>query len=320
MDIQTENRIKTMLPFLNEKQKRLYLATEAQAIGYGGVSQVSRASGLSRVTITQGINELETEPKESLQSERCRREGGGRKKVTETHPDIRDELEKIIEPHTKGNPESALLWTSKGVRKIQKALGGKGISVSHRTICDLLKESGYTLQSNRKDLVIKESHPDRNAQFEYINEQAKVFFAENEPVISIDAKKKENIGNFKNNGVEYHPKKTPVKVLDHDFPLKDKGKATPYGVYDIAQNKGFVNVGISNDTAEFAVNSIIKWWELVGKRYYPNATKISETSRTRKPLGDGHLCHTFSTGDKQMEQDRTPFVFPHKPQLERAAT
>ncbi len=145
-------------------------------------------------------------------------------------------------------------------------------------MCDLLKESGYSLQSNKKNLVLKESHPDRDKQFEYINEQAKEFIAENEPVISIDAKKKERIGNFKNNGVEYQKKKTPVKVLDHDFPLKEKGKATPYGVYDIAQNKGFVNVGISNDTAEFAANSIIKWWNLVGKKNYPNASRLMITA------------------------------------------
>ncbi len=267
-----------MLPYLNEKQRRLYLATEAEAIGYGGVSQVSRATGISRVTITQGIKELKEKPEEIIEKERCRKKGGGRKKVTEKYPQIRAELEGIIEPHTRGNPENPLLWTSKGVRKIQQALAEKEISVSHRTVCDLLKESGYSLQSNKKDLVLKESHPDRNKQFEYINEQAKVFIAENEPVISIDAKKKERIGNFKNNGVEYQKKKTPVKVLDHDFPLKEKGKATPYGVYDIAQNKGFVNVGISNDTAEFAANSIIKWWNLVGKKNYPNASRLMITA------------------------------------------
>jgi len=278
MDKQTENRIKTMLPFLNEKQRRLYLATEAEAVGRGGVSQVSRISGVSRITIAQGIKELREEPREALQKERCRREGGGRKKVVEIYPNILTELERIIEPHTKGHPESPLLWTSKSVRKLQAALKEKDIGVSHRTICDLLKDLGYTLQSNRKDLVIKESHPDRNAQFEYINAQAKTFIGENEPVISIDAKKKENIGNFKNNGAEYQKKKKPVKVLDHDFPIKEKGKATPYGVYDIAQNKGFVNVGISNDTAEFAANSIVKWWELVGAKIYPKATKIMITA------------------------------------------
>jgi hypothetical protein len=278
MDVQTENRIKTMLPFLNERQRRLFLASEAEAIGYGGVSQVSIASGVSRVTITQGIKELKSEDVYAMENERSRKGSGGRKKVTETHPGIYDEIEDIIAPHTKGNPENPLLWTSKSVRKLQTALEEKGISVSFRTISDLLKEMGYALLSNRKDLVLKESHPDRNAQFEYINEQAKIFIAGHEPVISIDSKKKENIGNFKNNGAEWQKTKEPIKVLDHDFPLKEKGKATPYGVYDIAHNKGFVNVGISGDTAEFAANSILKWWEIVGSKSYPNATKLLITA------------------------------------------
>ena len=278
MDIQTENRIKTMLPLLNERQRRLFLATEAEAIGYGGVSQVSKASGISRVTITQGIKELKSEDVYAMENERSRKGNGGRKKVTEIYPNICGEIEEIITPHTKGNPENPLLWTSKSVRKLQAALEEKEISVSFRTVSDLLKEMGYALLSNRKDLVLKESHPDRNAQFEYINEQAKKFIAEHEPVISIDAKKKENIGNFKNNGAEWQKSKEPLKVLDHDFPLKEKGKAVPYGVYDIAQNKGFVNVGISGDTAEFAANSILKWWEIIGNKTYPNATKLLITA------------------------------------------
>jgi len=278
MDIQMENRIKTMLPLLNERQKRLFLATEAEAIGYGGISQVSRISGVSRVTITQGIKELKGEDVYTMDTERSRKGNGGRKKVSEIYPNIYDEIEEIIKPHTRGHPENPLLWTSKSVRKLQAALEERGIKVAHRTICDLLKELGYSLLSNRKDLVLKESHPDRNEQFEYINEQAKLFISEREPVISIDAKKKENIGNFKNNGVEWQKSKDPIKVLDHDFPLKEKGKAVPYGVYDIAENKGFVNVGISGDTAEFATNSILKWWEIVGKKTYPNATKILITA------------------------------------------
>ena len=278
MDIPTENRIKTMLPLLNERQRRLFLASEADAIGYGGISQVSKASGISRVTITQGIKELKSEDVYAMENERSRRGSGGRKKVSEIYPNIYDEIEEIIQPHTRGNPENPLLWTSKSVRKLQATLGKKGINVSFRTISDLLKEMGYALLSNRKDLVLKESHPDRNAQFEYINEQARKFITEHEPVISIDAKKKENVGNFKNNGAEWQNSKYPIKVLDHDFPLKEKGKAVPYGVYDIAQNKGFVNVGISSDTAEFAANSILKWWEIVGKKTYPDATKILITA------------------------------------------
>jgi transposase len=277
MDNETKNKIPTMMAYLNEKQRRIYLATEAESLGYGGISRVSRMSGVSRVTITQGKKDIKEQGRES-QNERCRKEGGGRKKVTEKYPDIHKKIEEIISPHTKGNPENPLLWTSKSVRKLQAALEEQGIKVAFRTISSLLRDMGYSLQSNKKDLVLKESHPDRNAQFEYINEQAKSFIAENEPVISIDTKKKENIGNFKNNGAEYQKKKEPAKVLDHDFPIPGKGKAVPYGVYDIAQNKGFVNVGISSDTAEFAANSILKWWELVGEKAYPLATKILITA------------------------------------------
>jgi transposase len=267
-----------MLPILNEKQRRLFLAAEAEAIGYGGISQVSKMSGISRVTITQGQKDLKRQSALTLDVERSRKEGGGRKKVTEVYPDILGELEKFMEPYTKGSPESLVLWTSKSVRKLQEALETKGFKVAHRTVLDLLKELGYSLQSNRKDLALKESHPDRNEQFEYINAQAKVFIDEHEPVISIDAKKKENIGNFKNNGREYRKAKTPSKVLDHDFPLKEKGKAVPYGIYDIAENKGFVSVGISCDTAEFAANSILKWWWQTGEKTYPDATKIMITA------------------------------------------
>jgi transposase len=278
MDIQTETRIKAMLLILNERQRRIFLATEAEAIGYGGVSQVSRLSGISRVTITQGIKELKSENLYAMGNERSRKGGGGRKKVAEKYPNIYSEIEELIKPHTKGDPENPLLWTSKSVRRLQAALEEKGIKVAHRSICDLLKELGYSLLSNRKELVLKESHSDRNTQFEYINDQATAFIAEHEPVISIDSKKKENIGNFKNNGAEWQKSKMPTKVLDHDFPLEDKGKAVPYGVYDIAKNKGFVNVGISSDTAEFAANSILKWWGIVGKRAYPDATKIMITA------------------------------------------
>jgi len=181
-------------------------------------------------------------------------------------------------PHTKGNPENSLKCTSKSVRKLQSALNESGYIISHRTVSGLLKQLGYSLQRNRKELALKESHSDRNAQFEHINTQVKQFIDKNEPVISVDAKKKENIGNFKNNGAEYQKAKTPVRVLDHDFPLKENGKATPYGVYDMGKNKGFVNVGISCDTAEFAANSILKWWETVGKITYPNATKLMLTA------------------------------------------
>jgi transposase len=269
-----EKRIKEMLPLLNEKQKRLFLAIEAKTIGYGGISQISKISGISRVTITQGIKELEEKNSEVMNSERIRKKGGGRNKIEEIYPEIKRELDELLEPYTKGNPENPLRWTSKSMRKIEKALRSKGYEISDTTIGELLKSMDFSLQSNRKELALKESHPDRNAQFEYINEYAKKYISEKQSVISIDAKKKENIGNFENNGVEYNKKKCPVKVLDHDFPLEDLGKAVPYGVYDISKNTGFVNVGISNDTAEFAVESINKWWNCTGLNYYPDASKL----------------------------------------------
>jgi transposase len=275
MEKTAEDRIKTMLPLLNEKQKRLYLAAEAKAIGFGGISQVSKVSGVSRVTIAHGMKENELG--EANQG-RCRKQGGGRKKIVEKYPDILDEIEKSIEAHTKGDPENPLKWTSKSVRKIEAALREKGYAVTYRTICDLLYKLGYSLQANRKELAQTESHPDRNEQFEYINEQARAFLQLKEPVISIDAKKKENIGNFKNAGAEYCKSKEAARVLDHDFPIKGQGKATPYGIYDVGKNSGFVNVGISHDTAEFAANSILRWWDIVGKVLYPGATKLMVTA------------------------------------------
>ena len=278
MEKATIERIKTMLPLLNERQKRIFLATEAKAIGYGGISQISRISGVSRVTITKGLKELDNTNDEALNTERSRKKGGGRHKIEKIYPEIKTELEKLLEPYTKGNPENPLKWTSKSMRNLENALRNKGYEISDTTIAELLKDLGFTLQANRKELATKESHPDRNRQFEYINEQAKKFISEEQPVISIDAKKKENLGNFKNKGVEYTKKKEPIKVLDHDFPIKELGKATPYGIYDISNNTGFVNVGISNDTAEFAVDSIIKWWELIGFKYYPRANKLMITA------------------------------------------
>jgi len=267
-----------MLPHLNEKQKRLFLATEAKALGYGGVSQVSRISGISRVTITQGMKELENPDDDTYNVERCRREGGGRKRIDQIYPEIKAELDKLLESYTKGDPENPLKWTSKSMRNLENALRGKGYEISDTTIGDLLKEMGYSLQANRKDLALKPSHPDRNQQFEYINAQVQKYIEDNQPVISIDTKKKENIGNFENKGVEYSKKKEAPRVLDHDFPIAELGKAVPYGVYDILNNTGFVNVGISNDTAEFAVESIRRWWKHIGLKYYPKAKKLLITA------------------------------------------
>jgi len=274
MDNASAERIRNTLPLLDERQKRLYLANEAKSIGYGGITQVSKISGVSRVTITHGMAEINSEEYQPQAQIRCRKKGGGRKAIETKQPEIIRELEQLLEPYTKGDPMNPLKWSSKSIRTLEKTLEQKGFKVSDTTIAEMLKKRGYSLQANKKDLAIKPSHPDRNAQFEYINEAALKCLAAGQPVISIDAKKKEKIGNFKNDGVEYSRKRDPIKVLDHDFPIKELGKATPYGIYDIMKNAGFVNVGISSDTAEFAVESIKKWWYEMGQEAYPEASSI----------------------------------------------
>jgi len=278
METATIERIRNTLPLLDERQRRLYLANEAKAIGYGGISQVSKISGVSRVTITQGMVEINSEGYVPKAQSRCRREGGGRKLTGTKNPEISRELEELLEPYTKGDPMNPLKWTSKSTRALEVALGQKGYTVSDTTIAEMLKTQGYSLQANRKELAITPSHADRNAQFEYINKTAIEHMSTGQPVISIDAKKKENIGNFKNSGAEYNKKGGATKVLDHDFPIKELGKATPYGVYDIMKNAGFVNVGISSDTAEFAVESIKRWWLEMGRKSYPEADRIYITA------------------------------------------
>jgi len=271
-----ELRITIMMPHLNEKQRRLFLATEAKALGHGGITQISTLSGVSRVTITKGTKEI-NQP-EKIQTTRCRKKGGGRKTTKQTHPNITEKIQNIIEPHTKGKPTTPLLWTSKSTRNIAKELAkNENINISHVTVADLLAQNGYSLQANRKDIAIQPKHPDRNAQFEYINKQAQLFLDKNAPVLSIDAKKKELLGNFKNNGKTYRKKGEPSKVLDHDFPLKELGKAVPYGVYDVFKNTGFVNVGVSGDTAEFAVESLRKWWVRSGQLVYGSCGELLVT-------------------------------------------
>jgi hypothetical protein len=267
-----------MLPVLNEKQRRLYLASEAKAIGRGGITQVSNISGISRVTITNGLKEIKDNNGKIPESFRCRKEGGGRKNIKENYPNIKKEIERLIEPYTKGNPENPLKYTSRSSRNIEKALECKGYKISDTTIACLLKEDGYSLQANRKELSMAKSHPDRDEQFEYINKQAASYMKKGCPVLSIDAKKKEKIGNFKNSGREIHEKGESPLVFDHDFMIKEFGKATPYGVYDIFKNSGFVNVGLSGDTAEFAVESIRRWWDMKGKETYNGAPKILITA------------------------------------------
>ena len=257
-----------MMPILNERQKRLYLANEAISCGRGGVSLVSRVSGMSRTTITKAVNELKDDSKIDG---KIRRSGGGRSFVESNYPDVEEKIRKIIDGKTYGDPMRVLSYTTESLRKIQTELEKDSIYVGHVTVGKILDAMGYSKQANQKMQQIGEPHPDRNAQFEYINGAAAAFLEAGEPVISVDTKKKEKIGNFKNNGSEYRPKKQPRKVLDHDFPIKELGKIAPYGIYNINNNIGFVNVGTSHDTSEFAVESISRWWETLGKHTFPSA-------------------------------------------------
>ena len=261
---------------LNEKTLRIWAASEAKLFGHGGVSILSEITGLSRATIHTGINELNVE-KSNFTQDRIRTKGGGRKKLTEKDPSILNDLEKILEPSVRGDPESALRWTCKSTRHLADELNKKGHRVSDRKICDLLSELGFSLQANFKTNEGKD-HPDRDKQFLYIYKKIKSFQREKQPVISVDTKKKELIGNYKNKGQEWNIKGKPIKVNGHDFPDPNMAKASPYGVYDITENKGWVSVGISSDTAEFAVSSIEKWWLNMGSIKYPKAKKIYITA------------------------------------------
>ena len=281
LDEKTAAKILEFMPYLNEKQKRLYLASEARSLGRGGISAISKVTGVSRATISSGIAELEnkeTSDETSENDKRQRRIGGGRKSIKEIYPNIMTDIESIVEDHTFGDPQSPLKWTTKSLRNIADELNNKGYKIGYRKVGYLLHEMGYSLQMNQKMEQVGTPHEDRNAQFMHINETAKEFLAANEPVISIDCKKKENIGNFKNVGSEYCKKGEPKKVLDHDFPISENGKASPYGIYDIGANNGFVNVGISHDTAEFAANSILMWWQEMGKERYSSSQRILITA------------------------------------------
>ena len=265
---------------LNEHQSRLWAAAESLSLGYGGISLVSRATGISRVTISRGIKELEEE--EPLSPERSRRPGGGRKKGCELQPTLKPSLDAIVEPTAKGDPMSPLRWTTHSTRRLANQLRESGLRVSKTQVGQLLHEMGYHLSGNRKSLE-GGTNPDRNAQFEIINAQATMFLKQGCPVISVDAKKKELIGPVsgntdRQNGRVWRPKGEPELVKVYDFIDKELGKATPYGIYDLQKNLGWVNVGIDHDTAEFAVESIRRWWIYLGKELYPNAKDIFITA------------------------------------------
>jgi len=260
-------------PFLDEKSKRLFAA--AEALSLGNISLVSRAMDISEETIKKGCNELESG--ETLSDDKIRAPGGGRKKSVEKDPTLLSDLETLIEPTSRGDPESPLRWTSKSTRKLAEELKKIGHKVSHSRVADMLRILGYSLQANKKTLE-GTSHPDRDQQFNYINEKCKEFQTENQPVISVDTKKKEYIGNFKNGGKELRPKNDPLLVNVYDFEDKELGKVNPYGVYDLLKNEGWVNVGIDNDTASFAVESIRRWWYMMGCKSYPEAKRLMITA------------------------------------------
>jgi hypothetical protein len=270
-----KRRFELLAPGLDERQRRLLAASEALVLGRGGGVAVSRATGVSRRVIRAGIRELQAP--ESPPPGRVRRPGGGRRSAVEKDPGLPAALERLIEPTTRGDPESPLRWTCKSLRKLTDALREQGHTVSQRVVANLLRTLEYSLQGNRKVLEGSQ-HPDRNAQFEYLNAQVEAQLAAGDPAISVDAKKKELVGPFKNGGRELRPKGQPEPVRVHDFVDKALGRATPYGVYDLARNQGWVTVGIDHDTAAFAVASIARWWRGLGQAAYPNATSLLITA------------------------------------------
>ncbi len=269
-DDKLKEKLSVLLPSLNEKQKRLLVGAEAIAFGYGGIKFLSDITGMSTNTITKGIREIGSGDEDVS---RIRSKGSGRKKLTIKYPEIEECIEDIIEPDTRGDPESPLRWTCKSVRNISDFLGGKGYSVSRQSVARILRAMEYSLQGNRKT---KEGtdHPDRDKQFRFISRTCKRFLSKGNPVISVDTKKKELVGEYKNEGREWHKKHGAIEVNGHDFPDPKVHKAIPYGIYDVGDDSGWVNVGVTADTAEFAVSSIRYWWQYVGSRRYPKSTKI----------------------------------------------
>jgi len=278
-EAELQEKYRKLLPHLDEKSCRLYLASEAQSMGRGGKVKVSKLAGVSRVRLNKGIKELDTEPEDIslVKQERVRKSGGGRKPHKESQLGLAEALDSIVKPHTLGDPMNPLLWTSKSLRKIELELKKQGYGIGHVTVGEMLKSMGYSLQVNKKTDE-GGNHLDRDAQFEYINQAALTFMQENAPVISVDCKKKELIGNYKNSGAEWHKKGEAPEVKVYDFIDKDLGKAVPYGIYDEAKNQGWVSVGISKDTAEFAVNTIRTWWQTMGKEQYGQTNKLLITA------------------------------------------
>lgn len=270
-----QKKLGRVWPLLDERTRRITAANEARALGWGGISQVSRACGLSRKAIAKGLREIAsgTIPPPG----RIRQPGAGRKEITCLDPRLRDALERLIDPDTRGDPESPLRWTCKSTRVLAAQLGRQKHRVSHTKIAQLLREQGYSLQSNRKTEEGAD-HPDRDAQFRHINRLAKRALANGDPVISVDTKKKELVGNYLNGGEQWRPVKRPLNVQGHDFPGPEVPRAYPYGIYDIGRNTGFVNLGTDHDTGAFAVASIRGWWRHEGRRLYPAAKDLLITA------------------------------------------
>jgi len=269
-------RYQALAGVVDERVRRLMVAAESLAIGRGGQVVVARATGVSRTTIQQGIREVQR-PEVRVGKGRIRRSGGGRKAMVVIDPALRDDLDRLVEPTSRGDPESPLRWTCKSVRKLAEALKAQGHQTSHRMVAELLHDLGYSLQANQKTLEGSE-HPDRNAQFEHLNGAVQQQLWAGEPTISVDTKKKELIGPFKNGGRELRPKGEPEQVRVHDFIIRDLGRVTPYGVYDVAQNEAWVSVGVDHDTAAFAVESIRRWWWSMGYSLYLTATRLLITA------------------------------------------
>jgi transposase len=271
-----QSRYQALAHVMDERVRRLALAAEAMAIGRGGQAAVAQALGVSPRTIRQGMRELR-QPDLGAEKGRIRRVGGGRKRTVEQDPKLREDLEALIEPTTRGDPESPLRWTCKSLRKLAEELRRQGHQISHRIVAELLHELGYSLQANRKTLE-GSGHPDRNAQFAHLNEAVQLQLALGDPVVSVDTKKKELVGPFKNGGRELRPAGQPEEVLVHDFLIPELGRVSPYGVYDVAQNEAWVSVGVDHDTGSFAVESIRRWWQSMGQPLYPKAARLLITA------------------------------------------
>ena len=261
---------------LDERRRRLWAAAEAKAAGYGGITMVVRATGISESTVLRGLKELESG--RDVEPGRVRRPGAGRKRSAEKDATLLADLHALVEPAVSGDPMSPLRWASKSLRNLADELRRRGHTIGFRTVAALLREAGFTLQSNRKSQERRSSHPDRDAQFRYINDAVVGFQKSGQPVISVDTKKKELVGNFKNAGRQWRLKGCPELVLDHDFLIPENGKAIPYGVYDLTRNDGWVGVGIDHDTASFAVHTIQRWWRTVGRRAYADAEALFVTA------------------------------------------